>query len=279
MRDDADGYSLGLAAQAADATGDRVGAAELRDRARIGSADAAASFSPADTLGVLTAGAMQAQTDPTYALGLMRGQIAASNLAGAAAQARALVVAAPGAPAARVALGDVFAAGNHYPEAAAAYARAADLRFDEPIMLRLVDALGRVGRQRDAVGTIALYLSQNPQSIVARRLQGHLQVSAGQWDDAIETLEGVRRAIGNRDGAVLADLARAYAGGGDGDVARSYGRAAHALRPMNADAADAYGIALAAAGDIAGARQLLDEAVTLAPGDPVIAAHRRQVGG
>ena len=35
---------------------------------------------------------------------------------------------------------------------------------------------------------------------------------------AIDTLEGVRRTIGNRDAAVLADLARAYAGSGDGAI-------------------------------------------------------------
>ncbi|WP_242097254.1 tetratricopeptide repeat protein [Sphingomonas sp. CROZ-RG-20F-R02-07] len=279
VRGDADGYSLGVAAAAADATGDAVGAAQLRDRAQTGAVAAAASFAPADPLGVLVAGAAQAPNDPAYALGLIRGRIAAGDLAGASRQARALVVAAPGAPAAQLAWGDVLAAGGHYPDAATAYGRAADLAFDEPTMLRLVDALGRAGRQRDATTTLALYLSQNPQSLVARRLQGHLQVAAGQWDAAIDTLEGVRRTIGNRDAAVLADLARAYAGSGDGAIARSYGRAAHALRPMNADAADAYAVALDAAGDDDGARQLLDEAVALAPGDAVIAAHRRQLGG
>ena len=110
------------------------------------------------------------------------------------------------------------------------------------------------------------------------RLLGHWQVASGDWDKAIETLEGVRRRVGNRDGGVLIDLALAYAGSDDGAIAVRYGKAAYSLAPMNAAAADAYGVALAASGNSDGARQLLDKAVRLAPGDAVIASHRRQLG-
>lgn len=279
IRGDADSYSLALAAEAADMTGDHVAAAQWRDRSQSGVTAAAASFAPVDALGTLVAGAKRAPSDPTYVLGVIRGQIAAGDMAGAIAKARGLVAAGPGAPAAQLALGDALALAGRYAEAAGVYGRAADLAFDEPTLLRLMDALGRIGHQRDAATALALYLSQNPQSVDARRLQGHLQVEAGQWDDAIETLEGVRHAVGDRDAVVLADLARAYAGSGDGDVARSYGRAAYALRPMNADAADAYGVALAAAGDADGARTLFAKAAALAPGNPATAARRRPVGG
>ena len=44
---------------------------------------------------------------------------------------------------------------------------------------------------------------------------GHLQVAAGEWAAGIETLEGIRRRIGNRDAAVLTDLSLGYAGDGD----------------------------------------------------------------
>ena len=145
-------------------------------------------------------------------------------------------------------------------------------------MLRLVDALGRAGRATDAAGTLALYLSQNPQSLAGQRLLGQWQVAAGDWDAAIETLEGVRRRIGNRDAGVLGDLARAYAGSDDGAIAVRYGRAAYALLPMSASAADAYGVALAASGDDAGARQLFVKATRLAPGDAEIAAHLSTLG-
>jgi Flp pilus assembly protein TadD len=107
---------------------------------------------------------------------------------------------------------------------------------------------------------------------------GHLQVAAGEWATGIETLEGIRRRIGNRDAAVLTDLSLGYAGDGDAEVALRYAKAAYALAPMNPAATDAYGVALAASGDVPGARQLLVKATKLAPGDTAIASHLKQLG-
>lgn len=279
LRGDADAYALRLAARAFEATGDRAVAAVYLDRAQAGGQAAAPSFASADTMGALKAGADQAPTDPTYAIGVMRGLIDQGDKEGAIAAARTLVAASPGAPAAQLALGDALVAAGRYADAITPYARAADLSFDEPTMLRLVDADGHAGHVREAAATLALYLAQNPQSQTARRLQGHLQVTTGAFDDAIETLESVRAAVGNRDVALLADLAVAYAGAGEGDVARRYAAAAYRLAPMNANVADAYAVALAADEDVDGARQLIDKASALAPGDPVIAAHARQIRG
>ncbi len=278
LRRDADSYTLMLIARACEATGDRVMAAQFLDRAATGPAAPAAAFATDDSLGALMAGADTAIDDPTYVLGVIRGQLANGDTAGAIARARTLVAAGPGAPAAQLALGDSLVAAGRFGEAAGTYARAADLAFDEPTMLRLVDALGRAGRGEDAAASLALYLSQNPQSLGGQRLLGHWQVASGDWDRAIETLEGLRRRVGNRDGGVLVDLALAYAGSDDGAIAVRYGRAAYALMPMNAAAADAYGIALAASGDTAGARQLLVKATRLAPDDGAIAGHLRQLG-
>ncbi len=278
LRNDADSYSLTLIARAFAAMGDEQSAAQFRDRAAVGPVASASIFATEDSVGALLADADAAPSDPTYVLGVIRGQVARGDTVGAIARARALVAAGPGAPAAHLALGDTLMVAGRYGEAAAAFARAADLSFDEPTMLRFVDALGRAGRPQDAATSLALYLSQNPQSLAGLRLLGHWQVATGDWDTAIETLEGVRRRVGNQDGGVLVDLALAYAGGGDGDIAVRYGRSAYSLSPMNAAAADAYGVALAANGDVAGARQLLDKAVRLAPGDAAIASHRRQLG-
>jgi hypothetical protein len=54
-------------------------------------------------------------------------------------------------------------------------------------------------------------------------------------------------------------------------VASGHGARDRALRAI-------YGVALAASVNIDGARQLLDKAVRLAPGDPAIVGHRRQLG-
>jgi tetratricopeptide (TPR) repeat protein len=278
LRADADGYALTTIARAFEAAGDTQTAAQFLDRAAGGRTAPAGIFGTDDSVGALLAVADAASSDPTYVLGVIRGQIARGDTVGAIARARALVTATPGAPAAQLALGDALGVAGRYPEAAGVYARAADLSFDEPTMLRLVDALGRAGRAQDAADSLALYLSQNPQSLTGLRLLGHWQVASGDWDKAIETLEGVRRRVGNRDGGVLIDLALAYAGSDDGAIAVRYGNAAYSLAPMNAAAADAYGVALAASGNSDGARQLLDKAVRLAPGDAVVAGHRRQLG-
>ncbi len=278
LRADADSYSLTMIARAFETTGDAQTAAQFLDRAAGGRASPAAIFATDDSVGALLAVADAASNDPTYVLGVIRGQIARGDTAGAIARARALVTAGPGAPAAQLALGDALVVAGRYAEAAGVYARAADLAFDEPTMLRLVDALGRAGRAQDAAASLALYLSQNPQSLTGLRLLGHWQVASGDWDKAVETLEGVRRRVGNRDGGVLIDLALAYAGSEDGAIAVRYGKAAYVLAPMSAAAADAYGVALAANGNSDGARQLLDKAVRLAPDDAAIASHRRQLG-
>ncbi|KQR88029.1 tetratricopeptide repeat protein [Sphingomonas sp. Leaf343] len=276
VRGDADAYALTLTARAFEATGDRVSAASFLDRAASAGRSASPSFATDEALATLQAEAADAPGDPTYAVGVIRGLIGGGDMGAALGQARTLVQGGAGTPAAQTAYGDVLALAGQRPDAA--YARAADLRFDEPAMLRLIDARGRSGQADAAAATLALYLAQNPQSVAALRLLGHLQVAAGQWDAAIETLEGVRRRVGSGEVALLADLALAYAGDGDGEVAVRYGRAAYAAQPMNAGAADAYGVALAAAGRGDAARQVLDKAVVLAPGDPVIAGHRRQLG-
>ena len=277
MRTDADAYTLRLAGRAMEAIGDRDTAATLLDRA-AGARGPGGLFATNEGLGALTAGAAAAPTDPTYAIGVVRGLAMSGDRSGALAKARALALAAPGAPAAQLAFGDVAAANGDWPTATAAYTRAADLQFDEPTALRLADALGRTGRAQQAATALALYLGQNPQSVPGQRLRGHWLVASGDWAAAIETLEGVRRQIGARDAGLLADLAYAYAGAGQGDVARRYGAAAYALLPMNAAVCDAYGAGLAADGDMAGARQLLDKALALAPGDPMVAEHRRRIG-
>lgn len=276
LRPDADAYSLRLAARAWEVTGDRGAAAALLDRAmRAGAVGGV--FATDESAGALAAEAAQAPGDPTYVVGVIRA-LAMNDRAAALAKARLLAAAAPGAPDAVLALGDMQAASGDSRGAASSYARAANLRFDAPTAWRLIDALGRAGRNREAATALALFVRQNPESLTAQRLRGHLLVASGEWDAAIETLEGVRRGTGGREAAVLVDLALAYAGAGQGDVARRYGAAAYRLQPMSAAVCDAYGAALAADGELDGARQLFDKALSLAPGDATILEHGRRVG-
>ena len=203
--------------------------------------------------------------DPVAALGYVRGLVDSGNLGGALSAARSLAARMPGAPAAWLAVGDASAAGGRFAEAAGAYARAADLRFDEPTFLRLVDARNRAGDREGAAQALALFLSQNPQNVAALRLSAHWMIAAEQWDEAIERLEGLRARLGNRDATLLVELAAAYMGSGADDVALRYARAAYDLAPMNAVAADAYGWTLLGVGRPRAAVEVLEKAVAIAP--------------
>jgi len=273
LRDDADSYTLTLVARAFEAEGKRDWAAKFLDRAASPVRGAPTPFGTDDDLATLSAAADDSPGDPVAELGYIRGLIEAGKLGPALAHAQALVQASPGAPAAQVILGDVLWTMKRPADAVAAYQRAANLRFDEPVMLRLVAGLDAIGRRGDAQRALTLYLSQNPTDVPARRLAANWQIAAHDWDAAIDTLEGLRATLGNGDAAILGELALAYAENGDAATAVIYGAAAYRLAPMNPAVADAYGWALFKAGDREGARQLLTKATSLAPGDPQIAAH------
>ena len=255
-RADADSYSLEIAARAMAATGDRTTAAILHDRAMKGGSAPSAPFASDVALGTLQAAVAGQPTNPSLALALVRGQLSAGQGGMARQGARGLAAQGPGALAAQQALGDVLISTGDAAGAAAAFARAADLRFNEPAMLRLIDADGRAGRSGAAAGVLAAYLSQNGDSLQALRLVGHWQVAARQWPAAIRSLQRVRQRAGERDAALLADLALAYAGAGRAAQGRAAGAAAYRIAPGNMAVCRAYAVALAVAGDQAGARQL-----------------------
>jgi tetratricopeptide (TPR) repeat protein len=273
LRGDADSYTLTLVGRAFEALGKRDWAAKFLDRAADPLRPSPAPFGTDQPLADLSQTADAAPNDPLAALGYIRGLIDTGQAGAALARAEALARAAPGSPDAALVLGDTLWASGRLPDATAAYTRAADLRFDEPTMLRLVDALDRTGRRAEAQKALTLFLLQDPQDVPARRIAAHWQIAAGDWRAAIVTLEGLRATIGDRDAAILGELALAYAHSGDVATAREYGAAAYRIAPLNPAVADAYGWALAKAGDRDGARQLFAKAASLAPHDAAIAAH------
>ena len=266
MRDDADSYTLTLAARAFERVGERAMAAQMLDRAAHPGRGGSASFGSDDSIAVLDAGAAgDPAGEPATAIPLIRGLLDDGNTGAALARAQAVASANPGSPAAAIVLGDTLMMLARPADAARSYTRAADLRFDEPTMLRLTEARDAAGDHAGAANALALFLSQNPGNVAASRLAAHWQIAGRHYDAAIDTLEALRARIGNRDAALLAELAFAYDGAGNADVARSFAAAAYRLSPSNAAAADAYGWSLYGTGDADGALQLLEKAVTIAP--------------
>lgn len=276
-RADADSYALTLVGRGFERIGDRAAAARYLDRAALPLIGGAAAFSADDSAPILAADAAQRPNDPAAVVPLIRGLIDSGDRGAALARAQDVAAKNPGAPAAQVVLGDVLMLMDRAGDAAAAYQRAADLRFDEPTMLRLVEALDRAGRREDAANALALFLSQNPVSIPALRLSAHWQLAAGDYDAAIDSLEEIRARIGDGDAVLDAELASAYAGAGETGTAVDFGEAAYGLAPANPAVADAYGWALYRGGDAAGALELLQKAVTLAPRHAGLRWHLAQV--
>lgn len=276
LRPDADSYTLTLVARAFERTGQRDWAAKFLDRAAYPGSAASTAFGADDAVAVLGTLSGDDPADPSLRVGYLRGLVDAGQSAQALMQAQALVRMAPGAPAAQLALGDILASLGRYADAAQSYRKAADIRFDEPTMLRTVDALDRAGQRPEAATVLAVFLSQNPQNLSAQRLAAHRQIAGGEFAAAIETLEGLRDRIGNRDAALLVDLAVAYIGDDDPETGRRYAKAAYALAPLNPATADAYGWASYRMGQNAMAVQLLEKAVSIAPGNATLHWHLAQ---
>lgn len=264
LRADADTYTLSLVGRAFEKGGERNWAASFLDRAMVPGHEAAAPFGTDASLAILGRAAAAMKTPSTF-IEVVRGLIAAGRPADALKRAELLVQQNPGAPAAQLLIGDTYATMQRWDDAVASYRRAADMRFDEPTALRLVDALDRDGRRAEAAATLGLFLSQNPANVPGLRLAAHWQIAQGQWDPAIATLEGLRARVGNQDAALLAELAYAYLGKGDAEGAEVYAAAAYRLAPSNPAAADAWGVASLETGDPERAGQLLEKAASMAP--------------
>ena len=275
LRGDADSYTLTLVARAFEAQGKRDWAARFLDRAAAVPHPFAAPFGQDDSQAVLADAVSKVPDDPRAAVAYVRGLLENGRGAEATALAQRIARQTPGAPAAAMLLGDLDAAAGRWAAAARDYARAADLRFDQSVMLRLVEARAMAGDRRGAAQALALFLSQNPQNIAARRTLANLQRAAGD-DEAIDTLERLRTDLGMRDDLLLASLSGAYSDADDPATGLALARAACRLQPMRAAAADAYGWALLGRGQVAAALQLLDKAAQAAPGDATIAWHRAQ---
>jgi cellulose synthase operon protein C len=254
LRADADRYTLALVGRAFEATGERDWAGRFLDRAARAPAADAGAFAPDDGVAALADGAADAPTDPRQLVFLVRGLLTGGEGAAAVARAQALAAASPGAAQAQALLGDALAATGRWNEAAAAYARAADLRFDLPAMLKLTEALERSGRHPAAARALALYLAQNPASDAGTRLRARAELATGDMVAAAASFAVLRRGAGP-DASLLAGLAAARAAD-DPAAALRYARAAYRLQPMDRATVAAYAQALAATGDPAGAAQL-----------------------
>jgi cellulose synthase operon protein C len=232
-RGDADSYSLTIAARAFEASGQRERAAAPLDDAAIAVVRPALPLpEPVSLLGAADA----ARHEPDNAravLPYIRLLVAAGEDDAALAEAVRLRNANGGVADAHLIVGDIELARGNLPAAIAAFAEARQIAFTEPVMLRLVDALGRNGEQQAADEVLAAYLVHNPMNLTALRLAAYRNLDAGRFAAAAMLLERVRQRIGYNDSALLANLARAQAGAGKLDAALENAAIAYRVAPMN----------------------------------------------
>ena len=148
---DADSWSLLLLAQSFAAIDWQVDAAQPVDRAtrlqRAGAALLRSEAAGADSL------------DPALAVPAIRARLAAGDIAAARALADALARANPGVAQAALLQGDAARAGGDLASAAVHYRRAGELRFDEPVALRLIAAELALGDRAGAGETLNQFMA------------------------------------------------------------------------------------------------------------------------
>jgi tetratricopeptide (TPR) repeat protein len=271
-RPDADSYSLMIAARAFEGS-------DQPDRASDALNDAMHSVvRPALPLPEpvsLESAASEAQRDPNNArvvLPYIRLLMAANNNDAAKGEALRLQNANAGVAEAHLLVGDIELAGGNLPATIAAYRRAREISFTEPVMLRLVGALNQTGDERAADETLSAYLAFNPTNLNALRLAGYRNLDSQQWANATRLLERVRVRLGYNDSILLANLARAYSGAGNLQTATKYAVIAYRVAPANAMVTRVYGQTLLKSGKRPkAAMELLQKAASMMPENAEIA--------
>jgi tetratricopeptide (TPR) repeat protein len=259
-RDDADSWSLLLAARAVSELGRGGAAADYLTRAARLTRGEAMPFAANYDYGLLSRSADGEPLNPAVAIPAIAADITNGNGAQAVARATRLRDANRGVADAHILLGDAALAAGRFDVAVQAYRTARDLDAGERTTLRLANALFRAG---DAAGSGAAILAlrdSQPSSIAADRLAGHLAMDIEHWDEAIGHFERVRGRIGNRDAVVLRELARAWAAKGDAVRALALIDRAYRLQPLNAGIMMFYAELLEKRGDRQAATDLRDKA-------------------
>jgi tetratricopeptide (TPR) repeat protein len=273
-RADADSYTLTLIARALENVDDRALAATYLDRAARRNRGAAKAFDPGFALSLLARNDMDSPNNAESAVPFMQSLILGGHFEDAVGKARNLAALNPGVPLAHVLVGDAELAAGHDAEAADAYQRAASITLTEPIVLRQVSVLLRMGKAGNADAALAHFLDQNPTNQAALSLAAARYSAAGHWPQAIRMLEELRSRTGNSDAELLNSLALAWFNIGNPQRALAYARAAYALQPGNLAVTDTYGRLLFRTSlDKGPGLAMLEKAVSLAPDRPAPRLH------
>lgn len=276
-RGDASPYLLGLLGRSLEDRGDRLGAAQLLDRAAAVNDQALRPiFAP--PAGELAAGFAANPASPGWAVPYARALLAADNLAGASNAAQRFLDLRPGSADALGLAGDMALARGAAQQALDLYTRSAKVRFPAQMLPRIAGAYERLGQGGAVQPLAAQYLAAFPRSRIALRLAANQAALGGDWAGARAILENLVQRGGGADWRLLCDLSFAQLRSGDATAASDNARQAWLVQPASALTNQAYGMALAEAGGEAGqARQLLEAARRIGGDNPLLAAARKKL--
>ena len=273
---DASPYLLTLLARALEDRGDRMGAAQLLDRAAASpdqTLQPLASAAPGELAASWLANPAEARLVAPY----VRAQMAAGNLAEAGNAAQRLLALKPGSADALGLIGDVELAQGAAQSALDHYRLSASVRFPAQMLPRIAEAYVRQGQGWAMQPMLSQYLSMYPRSRIAQRMTAGQAALAGDWGMARVLLENLVERGGGYDWRLLADLSFAQLRSGDPKAASSSAERAWRLQPASALACQAYGMALAEAGDSGMARQLLEQARRIGGDNPLLVEARKKL--
>jgi tetratricopeptide (TPR) repeat protein len=277
-RGDADSYVLTLIGKAYDKQGNTDLAARYLARAAEPQRRTATALidGPVDEaqLAQLRRKLAASPRDAQLQIQLIRALLGRGLGGEALERARALQAGSPGVPDAHMLVGDARGIMGDYKGAVEEYRKAANLAFNEPVAMRLIEALRNSGNATGAARVLELYLAQNPQNVPAQTLAANAFLQAKQWDGAIAILERLRKRIGDRDATLLNNLAWAYSEKRDYRSALPIAKKAWELDKKNPATTDTYGWLLYKSGsDKTQGMALLEQASRGAPSDEQIRDH------
>jgi cellulose synthase operon protein C len=267
-RADADSYTLTLAARISEALDERGQANERLQRAGFPSSIDADILPESSPQAAAADDARRNPHDARKVIPHVRLLLAANNITAARAEISQLVQGNNGVADAHILAGDVEMAGGNTGAAVSAYERARSISFTTPVMIRLVNALRKSGRGDVARKVLSDFLVFNPSSLAALRLAAYDHLDNKRWKEAVPGLLAVRDRIGINDAVLNANIARAYSGSGQHDLAISEAALAYRIAPGNVMVTYMFGQVLQQAGrrDVR-AKSMLRKANKMAPDD------------
>ncbi len=179
----------------------------------------------------------------------VRAQIGAGNTAGALSSAQSLQARANSVPDAHILAGDAALATNNPALAKSAFEKAAAIRRDEGVALRLILANLLANKPDEAQNIVRFYLQQYPGSIGLKRVAANLALDRRDWALAQTYLSRLIDDTNARDVIVLRQMGLTWLELRDPRRAYPYLLRAYRLQPANAETSSLLSLAIAQRGN------------------------------